>query len=451
MTFKWFVKAGVLPLLMLTSLSAAAFSAEEPDFLHLTLKESINLALERSLAVSSARAGVEGAESSRKEARTAYFPAFNTAYSYTRLNEKPEAPVLPGFRSIEAGTRDNFIWELEVAQPLFTGGEITNTYKIAKLGVEISREEKNTAILDSALEVKEGYFNILKAKNVLQVAKQSVEQLRAHRNIAQSFFDVGIIPKNDLLQAEVELANGVQNLVTAENALELAKARFNTILRRDINAELEVEDILSYHVFEKELEECLDVAFRRRPEISVYGLQLEQTQRAVDVAKSNYYPRLSVLGNYSRYGDDAEVNGGTFVEEEDWYFLAVANWSFWEWGRTKYNVSAAKSRTIRAGNALTNVKDLIALEVKNFYLNLRNTEKRIFVTEKAIAQAEENYRINEERYREQVGTTTDVIDAQTLLTRTKSDYYNALSDYNIAWGRLQRSMGIVWGEPGSGK
>ena len=62
----------------------------------------------------------------------------------------------------------------------------------------------------------------------------------------------------------------------------------------------------------------------------------------------------------------------------------------------------------------------------------------------AIEQAEENFRINEERFREQVATSTDVIDAQTLLTKTKSDYYNALSEYNIALGRLERAMGIIY-------
>ena len=64
------------------------------------------------------------------------------------------------------------------------------------------------------------------------------------------------------------------------------------------------------------------------------------------------------------------------------------------------------------------------------------------MAKKAIEQAEENFRINEERYKERVATSTDVIDAQTLLTRAKSDYYNALSNYNIALAELERSMGI---------
>ena len=65
------------------------------------------------------------------------------------------------------------------------------------------------------------------------------------------------------------------------------------------------------------------------------------------------------------------------------------------------------------------------------------------VSEKVIEQAEENFRISEERYKERVSTSTEVLDAQTLLTRAKSQYANALGDYNINYAKLQRAMGVI--------
>ncbi|MBW1839608.1 MAG: TolC family protein, partial [Deltaproteobacteria bacterium] len=67
--------------------------------------------------------------------------------------------------------------------------------------------------------------------------------------------------------------------------------------------------------------------------------------------------------------------------------------------------------------------------------------KNIFVAETAREQAEENSRLNQERYNEQMATTTDVLDAQTLLTEAQNNYYNALSDYHIAKARLERAVG----------
>ncbi len=83
--------------------------------------------------------------------------------------------------------------------------------------------------------------------------------------------------------------------------------------------------------------------------------------------------------------------------------------------------------------------------MKNAFLLLHEAEKQIQVATKAIEQAEENFRINTERYREQVGTATDVIDAQTLLTKARSDRHNALGDFSISRARLERAMGVVWG------
>jgi outer membrane protein TolC len=122
--------------------------------------------------------------------------------------------------------------------------------------------------------------------------------------------------------------------------------------------------------------------------------------------------------------------------------MAVANWNFWEWGKTKNRVAASKSKENQITDALTNLNDQITLEVKNAYLLLREAEKQISVSRQAIEQAEENFRLTRERYREQVATSTDVLDAQTLLTRTKSDYTNALGDYHINHARLERAMGI---------
>ena len=99
--------------------------------------------------------------------------------------------------------------------------------------------------------------------------------------------------------------------------------------------------------------------------------------------------------------------------------MAVANWNFWEWGKTKNRVDAGISRENQAADILTNIRDQITLEVKNAFLLLHEAEKQVQVAKKAIEQAEENFRINTERYREQVGTSTDVIDAQTLLTKAR--------------------------------
>jgi len=410
----------------------------------LTLEESIAIALRQSVVIQSAREGVAASEARTKEAITGFLPKLSTSYNYSRLYPAPYVNQPPPIGTLTTGTENNYTWSLDARQPLFTGGRLKANYDINRLGADASRQEERGTIQDIVLEVKRGYFTILKAKRLVGVAKQSVEQFTAQRDLAKNFYEVGLVPRNDYLQAEVRLADGNQALIRAENSLEVARSRFNTVLRRPIEATVDVVDNLDYKPYETAFEECLKTAFENRPEIQVYSLRAEQAGKKVKVVESEFYPSVNLVGSYQRYGESADVNGSSYRDPENWSVAAMASWDLWEWGRTKYARDASVSQERQAQNALTHVKDQVSLEVKSAWLNVKEAEKLIAVTQKAIEQAEENYRINQERYREQVARTTDVLDALTLLTFARASWSNALSDYRIALAALERATGIIW-------
>jgi outer membrane protein len=422
--------------------------AEEP----LTLESSIEIALKNSIVINIAKEGSKSATAQKREAFTGFLTKFSTSYSYTRLNEVPFTrfeglPPGPLYSmngmEIPVGTKDNYNWIIEAKQPLFAGGGILANYQASRIGEDVAHLEEKAQYQDVVKEVKIAYFNILRAQRIQDTARQSVEMLNAHRDVAQNYFNVGIIPKNDLLHAEVELANGKQALVRAQNAVELAKSSLNTVLKRKIFTPVEVVDILTYQPMKQSFEECLNIAQQARPELKISSLRAAQAGKLVRVAQSEYSPALSVVGNYTRFGDNPSVSGSDFKDSENWYLMVVASWNFWEWGKTKYKVDASKAKENQALEASKELNDQITLEIKNAYLILRETESQIVVWQKVIEQAEENFRISEERYKERVATSTEVLEAQTLLTKAKSEYANALGDYNVNSAKLQRAMGTI--------
>lgn len=422
--------------------------AQEP----LTLEASIDIALKNSVTIDSAKEGVKAATAQKREAITGFLPKFNTSYSYTRLNEAPfsrfeglPAPfsALNG-TEVPAGTQNNYNWTIEARQPLFTGGGLIANYQASRIGEDTALLEEKAKYQDVVQEVKIAYYDILRAQKILETASQSVKMLTAHRDVAQNYFQVGMIPKNDLLHAEVELANGKQTLVKAQNAVELTKARFNTVLKRKIFAPVEVVGILTYQPLKQSFEECLNIAQQSRLELKISSLRAAQAGKLVNAARSEYFPTLSFVANYGRFGDNPSVTGSDFKDAESWYLMGVASWNFWEWGRTKFRVDTNKAKENQALNAQKELNDQIALEIKYAYLILQEAEKQIAVSQQVIEQAEENFRISEERYKERVATSTEVLDAQTLLTKAKSEYANALGDYNINYAKLQRAMGTIW-------
>jgi outer membrane protein TolC len=252
-----------------------------------------------------------------------------------------------------------------------------------------------------------------------------------------------MIPRNDVLESEVELANANQDLIVAQNAVQLARSRFNTLLRRPVDAPLTVEDVLGYQPFSRVYEDCVETALKQRPEMRIADLGVETAEKEVKFTKTGYYPSIDLKANYYKRGDDPNLDGGEGIFfKEEWDATATASWTFWEWGKTRYGVNEKKSLLSQARLNRIELEDNIRQEVKTAYLIVTAAEKNILTVQKAVEQALENFRMNQERYKEQVATSTEVLDAQTLLTKTQTNYFNTLSVFNISEAGLDRAMGL---------
>ena len=416
----------------------------------LTLEESIKIALERSLSVKSAEQEIKAKEFQERSSRADFFPKLSTSYTYTRLdedtvNDAKDSVLTKEFSPLQT---DTYEFNVTATQPLFTGWSLTTLRELASLGVDTAKIKKEAVIEDLVLNVKEAYFGILKAEKLEKVAIQAEEQLEAHLRVAQAFYDVGIIAKNELLQTGVQMAQARQDLIRATNLVEITRSVFNKLLRRGLDKKVKIEDILDYHPVELTLDQCMEWAELNRPEIKELSLNVMSAEKGVEFSKSSYYPSVNLIGNYQRRADDALLGSDPGEDVDSWAIILKGEWAFWEWGKTRHDVAATRARLAKVKYLLTDIKDNIQLEVKKAHLYLTEAEKSIQVARTAVVQAEENFRMNEERYKQQVATSTDVLDAQTLLTQARTNYFNALSEHNIAWARLERAMGIGHEEEG---
>lgn len=413
----------------------------------LDLAHSIAIALERSALVHAAKEGVRGAEYGKQQARSAFLPTLTAGYGYTHANEPPHSNVpqiaTPGTPTPQLifGTQDTYDWRLSFSQPLFTGWALTTTYQLANLGIDLANIQDKRAQLDVIVLAKETFFSVLKALRLQEVAVQRVEQIGEHLRVAENFCEVGIVPRNEVLQAEVELAQARQDLIKADNDVAIAKSHFNTVLRRELDQPVSLEDTLAPASFGKALEECLETGTTQRPEMQEVRKRIEMARQEVKRTRSGLYPTLAFTFNYQRQGDRYYTKGNLYRDAETWEALTAMNWTFWEWGKTYYAVKESQVRVLQVQDAEIQIRDAVTLEIKEAFLRLQEAEKNVLVARAAITQAEENFRLNQQRYQEQVATTTNVLDAQTLLTRAQTNYHNALSDQAIARARLERAMG----------
>jgi outer membrane protein len=440
------IRTYVLAVVFIFAVLSTAFGEEEMNPLmrgsHLTLEESIEIALEKNPTLKGAQGAIKEAKYRRLGAVSDFLPQVDTQYSYTWLDEAPTFSLPPAVPEMQVGSRDFYTWQSTVTQPVFTGGALINSFLLADLGVDTARVEFERTKLDLILNVKEAYYGVLTAEKGVEVGEQTVEQLESNLEMAQAFFDVGMTAKNDLLQVEVSMAQARQYLIAAQNGLEVARAVFNTLLRRGINEDVNLVEVLEYVPMVVDVDRLTEEAFQERPELKAAGLGVKSAKRGVGLAVSGLFPQASIVFNYERQGDDYRVNGSRFEPDPDsWSVMGVARWKVWDWGKTVWGVGESKAKVFQAKCALEELMDGVRLDVKRAALSVLEAEENIQVAETAVSQAEENFRINEERYKGQVATSTDVLDALTLLVQAKTNYYRALSGYNIAKARLARATG----------
>jgi outer membrane protein TolC len=381
---------------------------------------------------------MEQAVQVKKQARTGFFPKLGTEYNYTRLENTRRN--FGGFTTDVSA--DNYSWRTFLRQPLFQGFEILSQYELAKLGIDQSETEIELAKLELALGVKVAYFDILIADAAVDVAEKDVAARKSNADVVRSFYKVGMKPINELLQAEVEWANAQQALVRTQNNARLARSKFNILLSRPVNAPVDVKvpDPLWEPVI-GELDEYIKKGLMNRPEMKLININLDQADQNIRLAKSDYYPEVSFVGEYEKQGDTPDVSGSRFHQARDPKALLVLTWTFWEWGKTRYAVKEQESFKRQLMDAKVAVENNIRLEVREALLALDTAEKNIPTTRTAVKQGEENLRVEEERYKAQVTTITEVLLATTRLTQARVNYFGALYNHNVAKAQLLRALG----------
>jgi outer membrane protein len=148
-------------------------------------------------------------------------------------------------------------------------------------------------------------------------------------------------------------------------------------------------------------------------------------------------PRVAATYTYSRAGEDPDV------EDDSWEAGIGLNWNIFQGGGSYWNYNKAQYTSTKVGYLLESLKNVVTLEVKNSYLNVLEAQARLQVAEKTIAQAQENFRIEKDRYNLQVSTSTDVLRAEALLSQAQSNLISARADQARAMAALRASMGTL--------
>ncbi len=325
---------------------------------------------------------------------------------------------------------------MDISQPLYQPTLMAG-WKKSQLNLQRAQLSTRRQRQQLLSDVKGAWFNLQQALELQSEAQESLIRLQQHRNNAEAFYNSGRIWRNDVLQAEVKVARGEQDLIAANNNVIKGQSRLNLLLHRHVSAPMAVVVGMKWQPLQQNLREAFQYALSHRLELKQSQIDIELAQYDEAIARAGLKPTIDI-----KLSQTFKSSHYDFRASQSETKVAVnMKWEVWQWGRSNKEISAARSKLKINRYAEQQEKEQVLADVQNAWLSVTEAQKNIDVLKQALDQAKENFRVSEIRYKEQLGSATDVLDAQELLTQTRADNIVALGSYLTAIASLKLAVG----------
>lgn len=420
-----YMKRSVLALLLIVYLAVPVLGKEAtPESGRvLDLDECIEIALSSHPGLVAAQGALHAAEAALGQARTADNPSVSFSSSWSTQ------------RAVTSSTTDDsFSSNVGVSQLVTDWGKTGAAVREQEHALDKAAWEAAQETNDVVYGVKESYFSLLKAEGSLEVAGETLALNDIQLRQATAFYNVGRVSRYDVTTAQVTQARARLALVQAQTARDEALVSLKTAMGTPEAPDFAIADLRKVGKLELTLEEALQTAFMRRPDLLAKKAQMESTRSALAVARLGNTPELSLTGDYS-WGDTQ------FTGDDGWRTGLALDFFIYDGGLQKEKAKEAQANLQVAEANVEATRQDVAKEVQQAWLGFRDSIEAVAVAEEGFQMAEENLEIATGRYHVGVGSPIEVADATQQYSEAKNGYLGALYDQLIAKAALEQAMG----------
>lgn len=412
-------------------LSLSAFGQKQ-----YTLEECRELALRNNVAVRNAANSVEAARQERKEAFTKYFPtvsasgaAYNANKGLLEMDMSPEMRMSLAKNGIMGG--------ITATQPLFAGGQIVNANKLARVGEEASRYQREQSENEVELTVEQYYWQVVTLKEKRKTLLSLWEMLERLQRDVEVAVSAGVTNRNDLLQVQLKKNDVESNLVNLENGLALSRM----VLAQYMGCEGEDVDVADapfasdeVPAFPMELRRDHGASLALTPEYRLLQSNVKASRLQKRLAVGKNLPTVAIGAGYMY--DDLMDYSHPFGIAFATVSIPLSGW----WGGS-HAIKKQKLRLRNAENLLADNSERLVIRMQKAWNDLEDAYKQILIARESIGQSTENLRLNEDYYRAGTTTMSDLLDAQTLFRQSHDRYVEACSQYNLKIVEYRQATG----------
>jgi outer membrane protein len=408
----------------------------------LSLADCYHLAEQNQPDLSTAESQVQVAEAHLKERRSPYFPHLSfgathnqQTYNYAGLPGTSPSTAAKLFNGESWSNSPYYYTGLNFTQNIYDFGLTRGSVQRGKAELSQAQQNRDRVHQETLLNVRNGYFGVLAAQELVQVREKTVQNQSKHLDQIQAFFQVGRVPKIDVTRQQVQLANAQLDLVQAQSDLTIAQAALATSMGLPVKNTFSLVDVLGTAQQLDPVDSYLSQAQITRPDLRALREVVMAAEADIVVAHSNFKPKL---------------NFSSFADFENLKFPLIWNVGIGEsllqpllsGGYNRAYLNETEQAKNAAESNLKSATQQIDREVFTDYASTTVSEQQIDLATKADAEARENLTFAEGRYSAGVGNIIELTDAELLAATAGAQLVTARYSYQLSYGRLEVAAGI---------
>jgi outer membrane protein TolC len=442
--------AGLVAVALLTVLPmnwAAAQNAGIP----ITLSEAVSLTLDRNPQHKAAVAGTRISLAAVRESRVPLLPKVMFSESATRGND-PVYVFGTKLRQNSFTDADFALNKLNNPTPvgnfssrfsgqwsLFDGLQSWYGVTRARYAQAASEQELQRSDQELVFQAVLAYYGVLLAQKQVAVAEEAVKTAQSTESFSRARVESGMTVDSDLLSAQVATAARKQELITAQNALSLARTQLALAVGMSSDTVYEPQESLAEHNFPSATAGDLESrALQTRPDLKQAELERIAQSKNISMAKGAFAPRLNVYGSWETDSPSPGWNGGN-----NWVAGAELQFDLFDGGSKRAHLALEKAIQDKATAMRDGFRDQIRLQVRKAYYEYDAARQQVDVARGAIAQADESLRINQNRYDGGLTTINDLLRVEEAAHRAKADYWQAVYRMQTSYAGVELATGIL--------
>ena len=363
-------------------------------------------------------------------------------------NPNGGSPTVVSLSSSGSSAVQNQTWNIQfqATQLIFDGGATFSGIKAGSAAYDSAFFSLRSVIDNIVSQVINQFYQVILNRALIVAQEQNVSLLQQQVKDQQNRYEAGTVPRFNVLQAEVALANAMPPLIQVKNAYRISTYQLVRLLGMDYpkgqpsEVPFNVVGTLGYSPRKIDTDDSIRVAIARNPSLKAQRQTILQFAANVNVQIAGWFPSINANAGYQFTNDLATQNLSNTVN--GWLFGATGTWNVWDGGATYGRVTQAKAQLMQTKNNYDNGIRQVVLDVQQAISNLQQAQETIDSQTASVVQATEALRLSKERLDAGAGTQLDVLNAQVQLLQAQSNVLQARFDYIAAMSSYELALSL---------